>query len=306
MKRIISILLAVLLLVSCAVVAASAYGNDDPSFMTVKEALDIYEMDYGTRPETNRYYFLMPNGSNGDLGDDDSETGKYGQFAPTWYKTFDDGTPATNTAAIYWWQSGVADPIAWVGYGADGHEESDPNVYYVDAPKAATMIVWNNAVDGGQDSTKPVYFCAAQTGNIPCEYYEPGENEHYPEGTESFDNMIYVIDPDLVTISDFSQMQTCGGEWYYYYGDGCYGYTKDGTTDDCLRGDHDHSVNYLLGDVDGDGDVSILDATEIQLVLAQLKEWNNDTAVLAADYDGDGDVSVLDATEIQLVLAGLK
>ncbi len=65
-------------------------------------------------------------------------------------------------------------------------------------------------------------------------------------------------------------------------------------------------TNYLIGDVDGDGEVSIMDATEIQLVLAQMKQWAYEYAQLAADFDNDTAVSIMDATEIQLFKAGLK
>ena len=61
--------------------------------------------------------------------------------------------------------------------------------------------------------------------------------------------------------------------------------------------------SLLLGDVDGEGEVTILDATYIQRWLASLPidSFNED----AADADGDGEVSILDATAIQRFLAGL-
>ncbi len=62
----------------------------------------------------------------------------------------------------------------------------------------------------------------------------------------------------------------------------------------------------VVGDVDLDGKLSVMDATEIQLVLAQFKEWENESCEKLADIDGDAKVSVMDATEIQLILAGLN
>lgn len=64
--------------------------------------------------------------------------------------------------------------------------------------------------------------------------------------------------------------------------------------------------DFVLGDVDGDSVVSVMDATEIQMVLAQMKQWSYEYAQLAADFDKDGVASVMDATEIQMVQAGLK
>lgn len=334
MKRLISILLAVMLVASCAVVA-SAYGWADPDILNVDDAVAEYELATGEEVATNRYYFLMPNGSNGDLGDDETvddvtglPLGNPGKYAPTWFIEMSEGGVSTATAGIYWWDSGVADPPAWVGYLPSGVDENDPYVFYADVPQAAVGIIWNNAVDGGMDITNPVYFCAAQSINIPCEYYDPGESPNYPDGTESFDNMIFVIDPDQVSIAEYSGKQTCGGEWYYYYGNGCYGFTENGTEADCLRDDHhdadgNHVIPeqeppkeptpppaptpaYTVGDVDGDGVVSIMDATEIQMVLAEMKEWASETATLAADYDGDGVASVMDATAIQIALVNVE
>ena len=71
-------------------------------------------------------------------------------------------------------------------------------------------------------------------------------------------------------------------------------------SDDAIGGG---SSEFLLGDVDGDGDVSIIDATTIQRLLARLldRPINLD----CADVDGDGDVSIIDATKIQRFLAKL-
>ena len=59
----------------------------------------------------------------------------------------------------------------------------------------------------------------------------------------------------------------------------------------------------FLGDVDTDGIVTILDATVIQRVLAELPVSAYDAA--AADTDEDSEVTILDATAIQRWLASL-
>ena len=63
---------------------------------------------------------------------------------------------------------------------------------------------------------------------------------------------------------------------------------------------------YMLGDVTGDENVDVLDATEIQRVVAQITTFKTDVAELAANANGDDEVSVMDATEIQRYLASLK
>ena len=60
----------------------------------------------------------------------------------------------------------------------------------------------------------------------------------------------------------------------------------------------------LLGDVDEDGEVTILDATAIQRKLADLPNKSYNEAL--ADCDGDNDIAILDATAIQRFLAGLS
>lgn len=112
---------------------------------------------------------------------------------------------------------------------------------------------------------------------------------------------------------------------YYDYGDGMYegfAYTENGITyfDIYLESKNEASTTYTLytlntsievevpniklGDVDGDGEISILDATVIQRHLAKLTTLS-ETQLLVADTDKDGAVTILDATVIQRFLAKL-
>lgn len=61
-------------------------------------------------------------------------------------------------------------------------------------------------------------------------------------------------------------------------------------------------VDYLLGDVDNDGVVAIIDATLIQRYLAELSSISG-VQLLAADTDKDDIISISDATRIQLYLS---
>lgn len=58
----------------------------------------------------------------------------------------------------------------------------------------------------------------------------------------------------------------------------------------------------LVGDVDFDGDVTIIDATRIQRDQAHI-EHLSDSARSVADYDGDGEITIFDATYIQRMIA---
>lgn len=60
----------------------------------------------------------------------------------------------------------------------------------------------------------------------------------------------------------------------------------------------------MLGDVDLNGKLSVLDATDVQKYIAGIKSFT-EVKKLNADFNGDGKISVLDATEIQKRIAGL-
>ena len=61
----------------------------------------------------------------------------------------------------------------------------------------------------------------------------------------------------------------------------------------------------LLGDVDNDGTVTVLDATKIQKALASILTIDKESEK-AADVDGDGVMSIVDATVIQKWLASIS
>lgn len=60
----------------------------------------------------------------------------------------------------------------------------------------------------------------------------------------------------------------------------------------------------LIGDVDGDGKVTIIDATHIQRHIAQLATISEDR-IICADTDKDGRITIIDATMIQRFIAQL-
>ena len=81
-------------------------------------------------------------------------------------------------------------------------------------------------------------------------------------------------------------------------------YQSDGTTEAYHVIIENTNTATILGDVDGDGEVTIIDATYIQRVLADLPVQAYNAA--AADTDRDGEVTILDATNIQRYIAGLS
>ena len=81
-------------------------------------------------------------------------------------------------------------------------------------------------------------------------------------------------------------------------------YASDVTGTFNITLEFDENLQLSLGDVNGDGKISILDATEIQKYIAQLSSLK-DEQLAVADVNGDGKISIIDATEIQKYIAQL-
>ena len=140
--------------------------------------------------------------------------------------------------------------------------------------------------------------------------------------------LVYVGLPDESTENMASAFVRLGKYGYHYagkvvrlYQDGAYAtfseaYNSGEIDDDILDeinevmhfdvydNTDEPTVEIIKGDVDGDGYMSISDATCIQLYLAYLCDLTSEQK-LAADVDGDGLVTISDATKIQMVLASL-
>lgn len=89
-------------------------------------------------------------------------------------------------------------------------------------PTDVDKVIWNNALKGTDDPTNPEYKLAYRTTDINFKGYEKGESDYYPNGVESFDNMIYIINPEFTSENDKDEL-IFTGEWFYYYGNGEYG-----------------------------------------------------------------------------------
>ena len=200
-KKIISLMLAMALSASMVAVAAVSVSADTDSDGN-------YVPSEGT--ETYRYYFYMPQ---------------------RWENEF------TTTAGAYWWE-GTDYCETWQDMYKVKETENE-NIFCVDVPQDVPKLVFNNYVDGGADPEAPQYTKGAQTSDVTCVdddgddawgYWPKTEdddpsNKLYPEGIRNFDNMIYVIDENRIEENPLNQKLTCRGQWYYYYGNGEYGYT---------------------------------------------------------------------------------
>lgn len=235
--------------------------------------------DPATEDETNRYYFYYPE---------------------IWESTDDEVT-----AGIYWW-AGTGAASSWPGYEANKTDVE--GVYYYDVPKDVTNIIWNNRAEGGIDTPAEVRENDRQTVSINCEYYEAGDSSTYPNGLESFDGMIFVVDLRDSDRAPLYKNAEYMGEWYYYYGNGEYGITAEKGdevyTDSYLEEPIVPEVSFEMGDVNRDGKLNIKDATAIQKYAAKMIDFDAEQIALA-DYNGDTKINVKDATMIQKKIANI-
>lgn len=115
----------------------------------------------------------------------------------------------------------------------------------------------------------------------PVDYYDYGDDMY--EGFAYTDNGITYFDTSLKSKDETSTVYTL--------------YTLEKSTEVTVP-------NIKLGDVDGNGEINIMDATAIQLHIASIKILTPDE-LSRSDTDGTGDITIMDATRIQLFIAQL-
>ena len=333
MKKIISILLAVMLVVSVAVVSVGAYNSDgDYSKMNNGPSYnprDSYTVDDNT-PTCEEAIKACNNGQLGDvqhiyfqlpLADPEQE-------GSDWVNQFNTDSNGVSQLCIYWW-SGIAGEASqgwpsgakctWVGYRTK-LVDAENRIYEATVPAdgGTPVVAWNNGVNAGMDKTADIFKYGRQLADANIEGAYPDDIDTLPDGTPNEDNMdgcIQIIDYSRYTINSLTQIPAYESKWYVYYGNGCYGnypeYTQDGQknpnfhgrTASCINPEHHHAKP---GDVNNDKVVDMLDVLCIQYYLAGVDlpagmTFDKD----AADVDSDNYVSIIDATRIQRYLAKL-
>lgn len=321
MKKLISILLAVMLVVSVAAVAAGAvtYGPFDDSYTVTADT-----------PYTEEAIAAC----GGDL--DDTQT-IYFQAPADWaneYNTFagpDDDEPYMHVCAYWWsgigssWPNGQA--VKWVGYQAHLVDKTY-RIYSIQMPNSGSpVVVWNNGVNAGMDKTAAIFKFGRQTMDLNTQGCEPGETDTLPEGTPvwdedeyegSLDGCIAVMDYSVSETNSLTGFDNYGTKLYVYYGHGCFGeYAKTsenyvGQIENCKNPDHfDADGNHIeievdaeRGDINGDTNIDIVDVNCLQrhLVKKDMPEGMTFHEE-AADVDQDNYISIIDATRIQRFLA---
>lgn len=223
MKRMLSVILAILMVVSVFAVAGVVSAEETGAGITAtadEATKDEATVDEATKDEggleslpekpegTRRYFFRVPD---------------------FWY----DSNPYTEKIGIYWWEG--TDKATYPGHEAKPADAE--GVYYYDVPCDVTSVIWNNFVTADSNNTENIIYMY-MSRILPTEYYESWESPLYPYGTYSFDGMIYVLDLDKTQVDEYNGKSEFYGEWFYYYGNGEYGvaeYKED--ADVVLKGD---------------------------------------------------------------------
>lgn len=155
------------------------------------------------------------------------------EWRNTYNDSYDGASLSSCTAGIYWW-SGSCTPKEfyggkkgdWPGFSVHETEPSDPNIFVAKIPSDVSNVIFNNTVEVVNRDDNDKLLAAFQTVNINTDSYFPDEDEHgfYPQGKKDCDGMIFVCSPPDNTLSEYSGNPPRGGEWFYYYGNGKYGW----------------------------------------------------------------------------------
>ena len=122
-------------------------------------------------------------------------------------------------AGIYWWEGSFncsdfyGSGESWPGYSISETDKDDGNIFVVKVPEDVERVIFNNLVKSNDYSRR-------MTQDADLTGYLPDDNEFYPDGLNSVDNMIFV--PDTTETHDYFS-GTYAGSWFYYYGGGKYG-----------------------------------------------------------------------------------
>lgn len=119
---------------------------------------------------------------------------------------------------------------------------------------------------------------------------------------ENCDSLTKIVIPASVESIDRAAFTGCSDNiTIYCYSDSFAHIYAENNSIDYVLIDQIPVETYRLGDINNDGEISVMDASFIQLVLVDKKEAD-DKAVIRGDVDLDGDLSVIDAYLIQRYL----
>ena len=194
----------------------------------------------------------------------------------------DEGDPITD---VYCYDGEKWEKVGNIPYIGRVNVQNGYAFYYQPITAAKNGFIFLNAsVDGGGNA----FLYNTETNQVEPLYYTTGDTIRD----------CYLQEASCAATKDGVYFIRYNTVESVYYGYDLYLLPSDSGAYQSLFEDE-----IILGDADGDGKVTVLDATAIQKKLASIEPAS--FSEKAADVDGDGKVTVLDATLIQKWLANL-
>ena len=182
-----------------------------------------------------------------------------------------------------WWKCTLNTPSAYVMFH-NGGTSQEPGQGESGYPVAGETWIQNKQV---------TFNCKVITSHIDLATGQQLANDVVDSKTKTTSNTTYTTSP-LAGRDDVIVPGNATGNY------------KAGVTNVIyLYGKAQSGEKVLIGDVDGDGSISVQDTTLIQKHLVNLTKLEG-SALAAADVDGDGSISVQDATCIQKYLVKIS
>lgn len=192
------------------------------------------------------------------------------------------------------------------------------------ADQWAADVVWNKSDNWMLGNGNVCYLYAIENGTIRASWKNQTREGGYfymvaQEPVKNDGAVIYIWTYETLLLTEHDAREAsydeetgeaipgCATTYYtayderYFIDDGSGGYQE--VSEEELFTIMPGGDQKILGDADGDGVVTVVDATAIQRVLASIEVEAFDPA--AADADPDGVVTILDATQIQRFLVSL-
>ncbi len=290
-KRLISLILAALMLCSIMVVAVEAKDTNTLKTGAKRPLIqDVVNSDAKNQVDTNTYLFYFPDSWRNEQNN------------------YYSGTLDTCKPGIYWWDGSYRcddykgeNTNGFPGYAVNENvDNNNKNIYKAEVPADVENIMWNNLVEV-DPANQETYQYLIQTDNIVSSFYNTEEDIYgfYPEGLSSFDNMIYVVDPQSEKTQGYGTT-LFRGEWFYYYGNSEYGiYTTRNEAEANNAVYSNGEFPKYEGEEEGTNPETVVDPTEPQptgevnpndtKIYFDASGWKNVTQVYCHIWERGGD-----------------
>ncbi|MBQ2971011.1 MAG: hypothetical protein IJE16_00500 [Ruminococcus sp.] len=217
-------------------------------------------------------------------------------------------------------------PITYINvFDTDSEYDVIERVNFESTSQGAQYTIYNIPVDSeGKPREDRTYWYEIGSGTVEYKGYHSVDTEDFVAERSKFaigveltqsngsDNTIGVS--EWLTTGDkyIFTPQSEKGMSYLHFGNSFFmdlmDFYKNHLSDDiggtfvikAIGRNHDNET--LMGDVDCDGKLSVMDATHIQRYLAMIEDFSEEQIKLS-DLDNDGTLSVMDATYVQIAIA---